>query len=316
MHTEVMKLYENREDVTLTAYVVADSVELTDGKDRPAILICPGGAYLNCSDREGEPIALRFAAMGYHAFVLRYSTFTEGKGGFPDMSQEITPKEHCQHPNPMREIGKAMLMIRERAKEWLVDVDRIALCGFSAGAHNSAMYATHWHTPLLSEFYGVNPEVFKPAAVILGYMLSDYVFMKNTADKMGKMDQALFELANIAFLGTASPEEEMLANVSPALHVTENTPPTFLWATAADSLVPVQHTIRMSHALADQKIPFEVHIFEEGAHGLSLATQASATAKSQINSDAAKWVPMAEAWLSKRFELLLPEKTIWEEMQP
>ena len=78
MHTEVIKFYENREDVTLTTYVLKDSQELLDGKKRPAIIICPGGAYLSCSDREGEAVALRFASMGYHTFVLRYSTYMEG----------------------------------------------------------------------------------------------------------------------------------------------------------------------------------------------------------------------------------------------
>ncbi|MDF2513994.1 MAG: Esterase/lipase [Herbinix sp.] len=315
MHSEVIRLYGDRSDVTLTTYVVADSKEMAKGKMRPAILICPGGAYLSCSDREAEPVALRFAAMGYHAFVLRYSTYNEGKTGFPDLSKKPEPKELCQHPKPMQEIGKAFLIIREHAEEWRVDVDKIAICGFSAGAHNCSMYSTYWHSPLLSEYFNEKPEVFKPAAAILGYTLSDYIYMKEqagrTEDPMGKV---LFALSNTAFLGTDEPDEAKLDEVSPARHVTELNPPTFLWSTAADSLVPVQHSIRMAHALADHKVPFEMHIFEEGAHGLSLATQASSGAKSEMNRDAAKWVDMVEAWLDKRLALPLPEKTEWEEM--
>jgi dipeptidyl aminopeptidase/acylaminoacyl peptidase len=125
---------------------------------------------------------------------------------------------------------------------------------------------------------------------------------------------ALFGLYNTAFLGTMMPDDKQLDEVSSARHVTEYTPPTFLWATAADSLVPVQHSIRMAHALADKKIPFEMHIFEEGAHGLSLATQASSGAKSEMNRDAAKWIDLAEAWLDKRMALPLPERTQWEEI--
>ena len=64
MRTETIRLYEGREDVTLTTYLLDDSPELLKGGARPAIVICPGGAYLNCSDREAEPVALRFAAMG------------------------------------------------------------------------------------------------------------------------------------------------------------------------------------------------------------------------------------------------------------
>ena len=75
MKTEKLCLYENRPDVTLTTYLIDDSRELMNGRKRPAILICPGGAYMFCSDREAEPVALRFMAMGYHAFVLRYSVY-------------------------------------------------------------------------------------------------------------------------------------------------------------------------------------------------------------------------------------------------
>ena len=78
MKTEKLCLYENRPDVTLTTYLIDDSRELMNGRKRPAILICPGGAYMFCSDREAEPVALRFMAMGYHAFVLRYSVYNKG----------------------------------------------------------------------------------------------------------------------------------------------------------------------------------------------------------------------------------------------
>ncbi len=70
----------------------------------------------------------------------------------------------------------------------------------------------------------------------------------------------------------------------------------------------------MAHALADHKVPFELHIFEEGDHGLSTATQASAMAKNQINKDAAKWIGLADAWLGKRFALKLPEMVSFEAM--
>ncbi|MFS0779916.1 hypothetical protein ABC255_28535 [Neobacillus sp. 3P2-tot-E-2] len=82
MKSEVIKFYEDREDVTLTTYVISDSPELLGGNKRPAIIICPGGAYLSCSDREGEAVALRFAAMGYHAFVLVIQLIWEGSLDF------------------------------------------------------------------------------------------------------------------------------------------------------------------------------------------------------------------------------------------
>ena len=314
MKTEIIRLYEDRNDATLTTYILEDSTEMLRGKSRPAILICPGGAYMNCSDREGEPVAMKFASMGYHTFVLRYSTYSQGSMEFPDLSGQLPPKKECQHPTPVREIGKSMLIIREHAKEWLVDPDRIAVCGFSAGAHNAAMYAVNWHTELISGYFGEEREKFRPAAVILGYTLSDYIYMRDKTGEMNPMDAAFFKASITAFLGTPDPSEAQLDEVSPARHVTENTPPMYLWATAGDKLVPVQHSLRMAHALADQNIPFELHIFEKGPHGLALSTQATAEAKSQVYPDAAKWADLAGCWLEKRFALPLEEKCSYEEL--
>jgi len=300
--SKIIKLYEEREDVTLTTYIIEDSQEMLKGVKRPAILICHGGAYLGSSDREAEPVALRFAAMGYHSFVLRYSVYFEGKPGFlkPGEKHEER-KEHCIHPNPMREIGKFMLIIRGNAEEWKVDTDKIALCGFSAGAHNCAMYSVYWHTPVIYAYFKQKPEVFKPAAIILGYMLSDYFLMKE--NKKEEFSTVLFDLVNLAFTGNSNPSDTTLDEISPALHVTENTPPMVLWATSADELVPVEKTTRMATTLAQKNIPFEVHIFEKGDHGLSLADQSSSGIMTQMDMDAAKWVSMAECWLNKRFAL-------------
>lgn len=312
MKSIVLKIYENRDDVTLTGYVIEDSPELLDGKPRPAVLICPGGGYLTCTDREAEPIAMRFAAMGYHAFVLRYSVYTEGGRNFPDLCRHLTPKPTLQYPAPMLEIGRAILLIREHAREWLVDTDRIALCGFSAGGHNAAMYATKWHTPMIVKSLGGTPDQYQPAALILGYSLTDMVYMDETTGLRDPMNVAFFDGMNEAYVGMARPERMLLEEISPARNVTEHMPPTYLWATAADGLVPVQHTIRMALALADHRIPFELHIFEEGSHGLALANQASAESQSQIMPEAAKWVPLAEKWLHKRLALDLPRLSSYE----
>lgn len=318
MKCQTIYLRENRTDVTLTAYVLDDSPETLNGKTRPAVIVCPGGAYLSCSDREGEPIAMAFAAMGYHAFVLRYGVYMEGIPGMfmPEPGAEVPVKEHCVHPEPMRDIARAMLEIRAHADEWLVDVDRIAVCGFSAGAHNSAMYATNWHKPVISDYFGKPAEEFRPGACILGYTLSDYIFMKQAAgSSKDPFAAGLFAVSNVALLGTAEADDDLLAEVSPARNVTNYTPPTFLWATAEDSLVPVQHTLLMANALADKGIPFEVHVFENGPHGLATATQSSAGALSNCRTDVARWLPMCDTWLKKRFALDLPPLTMWEMME-
>jgi acetyl esterase/lipase len=309
MITQTIKLYEKRDDVTLTAYVLSDSPALLNGKKRPAVLVCPGGAYLNCSDREAEPVALRFAAMGYHAFVLRYSTYFRGLPGPFPFPEKLEVNPNSVHPAPMRDIGKAFLTIRAYADDWLVDTTKIAICGFSAGAHNCAMYSVYWQDPVIYEFFGEQAAVFKPAASILGYGIGDYHLMAREAKD--PFAQKLSAAASIAYLGTRSPTKELLDTVSPALHVTENMPPTFLWATAADALVPVENSTRMANALAQAGVPFEVHIFEGGEHGLSLADQSTAGSLMQLDVDAAKWIGLAEAWLKKRFALSLPEKSAW-----
>lgn len=92
---------------------------------RGAVLIFPGGAYRFTSDREAEPVALRFAAAGYHAFVLRY---------------RVAPD---RHPKPLQDAQQALDLIRGRASEWRVDARKVAVCGFSAGGHLAATLGVH-----------------------------------------------------------------------------------------------------------------------------------------------------------------------------
>lgn len=312
MITKTIQLYESRSDVTLTTYLWSDSSVLQNGRRRPAILICPGGAYLVCSDREAEPVALRFAAMGYHAFVLRYSTYSDGTRFDLPLSADIdnlsiNPKS--VHPAPKRDIGKAFLTVHAHADEWRVDTQKIVLCGFSAGAHNCAMYSVHWQDPIICEFFGKEPDVFKPAAAILCYGIYDYHLM--FGEITDPFAHSLSKAASIAFFGTKEPTNEFLDAASPTLHVTRNMPPAFLWATASDELLPAENTTRLANALAQAGVPFEVHIFEEGRHGLSLSDQSSAESLLEINLDAEKWIGLADAWLKKRFALSLPPQPLW-----
>ena len=110
------------EDATLEGYIL--DCELTFGQDtnRPAVLICPGGGYLYCSPREAEPVALRYAAAGFHAFILRYSTEDRAGGNAP-----------------LAEVDWALGLIRENASQWNIDPEKIAVCGFSAGGHLALM---------------------------------------------------------------------------------------------------------------------------------------------------------------------------------
>lgn len=304
MKTQTIQLFEEKPNVKLTSYLYGPELELIGNKVRPAVLICGGGAYFSCSDTEGEPVAFQFMAMGYHAFTLKYSTY--GVDAFVNHFQNMERRPQTEYPCQVREIAKAVLTIKEHAAEWNVNPDKIIVCGFSAGGHNAAMYSTLWNTPLITEYYHRPAEDFKVAATILGYALTDYMYMKKfTAKNPGA--KLFFDASNTAFVGNPEPDEELLRAISPALNVTENTPPAFIWATSADGMVPVQNSLHYAEALSERHIPYELHIFEEGEHGLSVATQASAGAKNQIDRDVQKWVLLADAWLQKRFALEMPE---------
>ncbi|MCD7868027.1 MAG: alpha/beta hydrolase [Clostridiales bacterium] len=301
MRIENVKLYENREDVTLTAYVLNNSEEYQTDLKRPAVLICPGGAYFFCSDREAEPVALAFSAMGYQTFVLRYSVNPIEN---LENKEQYQPKKERIFPAQVQEIGMAVSLIRNNADKWLVDTQSVIICGFSAGAHNCALYSVYWNKPVITDSLRTDLETLRPSACILGYPLTDYLFMKEYTER-NLTNKGYFELSNLAFAGEESPNQEMLRKLSPALLVDEMTPPTFIWGTASDELVPIQHSIRYAHALANHNVPFELHIFEEGLHGMSLANQVTATEASQDKQDVAGWVGMCDTWLKKRFSYCL-----------
>jgi acetyl esterase/lipase len=305
---EQFYLYENDPKVTLTAYLLDDSPEMMMGKKRPAFLICPGGAYMFTSDRESEPAAIRFASMGYHAFVLRYSVYSNSGVTFP-LPGKSPAYEKSIYPGPMIEIGMAMKLIRAHADEWKVDMDGIILNGGSAGANNCAEFAVHWNDSRLCEAIGAKAEEIRPAAAVLGYGVYDYVLMQKTLEKIGNRDRLEMNRGfNLAAFGDTDAPEETLKKGSPINYVSKDTPPMFLWATRDDDTVPVNQTLAMALALEEAGVPCETHIFENGQHGLSTADQDSAQAKEQIRPDVAVWMDLAGTWIKKRFALPLPEK--------
>lgn len=165
-------------------------------------------------------------------------------------------------------------------------MEKIALCGFSAGGHNVLNYAVHYDKPVITDDFWA--EKVKPVVVIAGYPISDYLYMKESVNQQDDMAQSLFKLSNLAFWGKEDPSDEELEEVSAARLVSATTPPMFIWATAGDKLVPVGHSTRIATALANQGIPFELHVYEDGPHGLSLASQATAKALTEVNPIAAE----------------------------
>lgn len=280
MKTEVISLLEGIFDVTLTAYLQEPGMDQIFPIIRPAVVLCPGGAYMGMTEKEGEPVALKFLAQGYHVFILKYSVGI-GTGQFPA---------------PFIDAARAIKLIRENAKRWFVDPGKIALCGFSAGGHVAAMLAATWHEDYLSEALHAENHLFKPDALILGYPLLDmYAFKEKNKHKM----QPLIETMFMNTFGTPDPSEDMLKYWSCIGRVTKQMPKTFLWTTLADEIVDVKDTFEFARLLSLHEVPFELHIFEKGPHGLSLADENVGYNYENIrkNINVHQWMDMAVNWL-------------------
>lgn len=284
---EKLSLWPGRDDVTLTAFVTPpDPGWPFPAYPRPAMVICPGGAYLDLSAAEGAPIATYFSTQGYQAFVLEYTVATRAPAG-----QEI------RYPVQLVDLARAISLIRQNSGRWNLDPDKVAIAGFSAGGHLCASYAVHWHEPWLAQRLGVESELLRPSAAVLGYPITDYELQDsafpNPIPMMVESNRALF--------GTAHPSPQQKAELSPCLHVNEHTPPVFLVHAADDGLVPVGNSFSMAQALSRACIPFELHIFQQGDHGFANAQPMDRPWETHRSRACAAWLPLVCTWLLKQF---------------
>ena len=240
--------------------VLQDDYEtLKAHKIRPAVIICPGGAYQWRSPREKDPVALEFLSMGYQAFILEY-TCGEKASGF----------------RPLRQLAEAVKTVRNRAEEWHIDPQKIAVLGFSAGGHLAASLGTFWNDPELD--LGKDS---RPDAMILCYpVISTKEFAHEESVRwVTGNDPAMKEKMHL-----------------PA-HVTSDFPPTFMWHGGEDASVPVENTLAMLNALQRNHISYECHLFPEGKHGLSICSEETGSYE-PYNS---RWMDMSIQWLNKQF---------------
>lgn len=286
MLMEKLTLWPDRDDVTLTTYVsLPDPGWPFQTEAHPAVIICPGGAYLNLSAGEGAPVAMALAARGYQAFVLEYS-----------VASRVEDDKLCRRPAQLIDLAKAMVTVRENAEKWNLDSAKIAVMGFSAGGHLCAEYATHWHDPWLAEAIGAASDQLRPNAAVLGYAITDYVLQKNQAGEHDPM----FRASNRAFLGR-NVSDELLEAVSPCRHVSEHTPPTFLVHAADDGMVPVEHSLRLAQSLTAAGVPCELHMFQQGDHGFGVGHPMDRPWEAHRNRACAAWLDLAHTWLLKQF---------------
>jgi len=248
-----------------------DSYILDGNKRRAAVLICPGGGYGFRSPRESEPVALQFNAAGFHAFVLRYS---------------VAPR---RHPLPLLDVSRAVGLLREKADAWKIHPGRIALCGFSAGAHLAASLGVLWDRfELPGAATTGQPGLNRPDALILSYpVITSGVFAHKGS----------FE--NLLGPGASA---EALEAVSLELHVSAKTPPTFLWHTYGDEAVPLENSLLFAGALRSAGVPFEFHVYPEGVHGLSLATEETSDVGKEPDFHVSSWMPLCVEWLGGLFD--------------
>lgn len=232
----------------------------------PGIIICPGGGYGAISARESAPVAEPFFAAGYNVFILNYSV-----------------KEKAQNFRPLCQLAAAIAHIRKNGEEYLTFPDKIAVMGFSAGGHLAASLGTLFNNDRFLKVFG-RTEHIRPDAMILGYpvITGDDEFSQ------------IHSIERVSGAKKGTPEYRWFDLTD---HVSEQTPPTFLWHTAADELVPVENSLLFSMALSKYKIPYECHILPEGPHGMCTCTNEIRS----YDPYNARWVDWCIRWLNKQF---------------
>lgn len=258
-------------EARFVGYVIDNSDEIDPKRRRPAVLVIPGGGYVMTSDREAEPIALKFVGAGYNAFVLRYSC------------------KPSVYPTALCEAAEAMRLIRAHADEWHTDPDRIAIIGFSAGGHLAANLATAVGDDDLAE-HGYDADAVRPNALMLGYP----VITSGPLAHRGSFNALLGE--------DRKDDQTWLDKLSIEKHIDAKTPPVFVWHTVPDDCVPMENTMMLVSACKAAGVSAEAHLFPEGGHGLALGTEETAWgAEGNIFPCIQIWPELAIDWLGRLF---------------
>lgn len=247
MHNERLLLWEKDEyhyndNFSFIPFITPKLHE--DTQNHPAVIVVPGGGYAHVSPIEAEVIMTKFYEAGFNTFLLSYTVNPYGLYK-PVMYQSL------------RDISKAVIEVRKNAETFHIIADNVAVCGFSAGGHLCGSLAVHWNKDFLKDINGIEAFSNRPDAVILSYP----VITSGEFAHRGSFHNLLGS--------DASPEA--LEYMSLEKQIGSHTPPVFLWHTTVDDVVPVENSLFFGQALKDKKIPFEMHIFQDGHHGLSTA---------------------------------------------
>lgn len=253
----------------LYTYFLNSSIEMRPNEKRPVILMCPGGGYEMTSDREAEPMAMQFLAMGYHVAILRYS---------------VCP---VRYPAALLQVAESVLYLKEHADEYHIDPEKIVVQGCSAGGHLAANYGIAWNSPFLTKLMGMenDPERLCVAGLLLCYPVI------TSGEKAH--EESFRNLLGEQY-------EEKKEELSLENQVTPDTPPTFLWHTATDETVPVENSLYFFQACLQQGVSAELHIYPVGGHGLSLANEETCRANGiGVQKECQSWIGLAQTWLEE-----------------
>lgn len=265
MFTEKIDLYKyfkiekpQGAEGVLTTYVF-DEYGFCPNRKRPAMLVIAGGGYKYVSEREKEPVAMKFLEKGYNVFVLDYS---------------VAPNHF---PTQLIEGAMAIAYVKKNAKQLGVDKNHVGAIGFSAGGHLCGMLGTMFDDAQVLSALKNNAKYCRPDAVILSYA----VLINGE-----KTNQATMQ--NIS-----GGDEELKNYLSLEKKVTPYSSPAFIWTTVQDTCVPMESSLSMALAYRKAGVPFEFHAFEVGGHGLSVCSKES----NRVNVAVQKWLDLAFTWL-------------------
>jgi acetyl esterase/lipase len=220
---------------TLTPYF-PDATNATGA----AMVICPGGGYAHLAPHEGNDYALWLNQHGVTCFVLKYRL---GSSGY-------------HHPAMLNDAARAVRLVRAHASDWNIDPHRVGIMGSSAGGHLAATLLTHFDAGDTNASDVVERQSSRPDLGILCYAvisMGEFTHQGSKQNLLGK-----------------NPSPELVKLLSNELQVTTNTPPCFLWTTFEDKTVPMENTMLFAEALRKNQVPFALHIYQKGGHGMGL----------------------------------------------
>ncbi|HYR57958.1 MAG TPA: alpha/beta hydrolase [Chthoniobacteraceae bacterium] len=225
-----------------------------------AMIVFPGGGYRNLAAHEGAPFAQWLASQGIAAFVLKYRLTADG----------------YKVPEAVLDAARAIRTVRSHAADWGLDPKRIGVIGSSAGGHLAAMCVTQFDAGNAEASEPIERASSRPDLAILCYGF--ILFDQPNPEREER------------FLGPNATDAQKRF-LSPRLNVRSDTPPCFIWQTGEDDKVPAENAFAFATALREKMIPFDLHIYKEGRHGIGLGTKDGDPAKMHPwTRDAAFWL--------------------------